>query len=125
MSTRSRADLTFVAAFLAGIVLFFLVFAAIFNGSWPLLLLFLLCYAGAGAFGVRYGGVAPAPLALALVASAVPWTLWLFPGSVLEAGVLRALLWPGLVVLMGILAWAGGAAAARAGARRAPESRAA
>ena len=104
----TRAGLTYGAAFIGGAVLFFLTFAAIFNGSWVLLLLFLLCYAEAGALAVRGGGVAPEPFALALVSPAVPWVLWLFPASIPEAGVLRALLWPGLVLLMDGLAWLGG-----------------
>lgn len=62
----------------------------------------------AGALAVRGGGVAPEPFALALVSPAVPWGLWLFPASIPEAGVLRALLWPGLVLLMGGLTWLGG-----------------
>jgi hypothetical protein len=106
-------------------VLFFLAFAAIFNGSWWLLLFFLLGYAGAGALAVWAGGVAPGPLALVLTAPAVPWVLWLFPASIPEAGFGRALLWPAMVVLMGGLGWLGGKAVAVAAARRAVMSRAA
>jgi hypothetical protein len=98
-------------------MLFFLCFAAIFNGAWPLLLLFLLCYGAAGALGVWAGRVKAAPLALTLAVPAVPWVLWLFPASIPEAGVLRALLWPGLGVGMGGLAWLGGTAVARVRAR--------
>jgi hypothetical protein len=105
-------------------VLFFLNFAAVFNGSWALLLLFLLGYAAAGALAVWAGGVAPGPVALVLIAPAVPWVLWLFPASIPEAGVLRALLWPALVVLMGGLGWLGGKVAAVAGARQDSRSRA-
>jgi hypothetical protein len=106
-------------------VLFFLNFAAIFNGSWAMLVPFLLCYAVAGAVAVWAGGVAPGPLALVLIAPAVPWVGWLFPASIPEAGVWRALLWPSLVLLMGGLGWLGGTVASVAGARRAPGSRAA
>jgi succinate dehydrogenase/fumarate reductase cytochrome b subunit len=67
MSRASRAGLTYGAAFLGGVLLFFLNFAAIFNGSWALLALFLACYAAAGAAGVRAGRVAPTPLTLALI----------------------------------------------------------
>ena len=91
-----------------GAVLFFLTFAAIFNGSWVMLLLFLLCYAAAGALAVWAGGVSPLPLALVLIAPALPWMAWLFPASIAEAGVLRALLWPRLVLLMGGVGWLGG-----------------
>jgi hypothetical protein len=125
MSTESRASLTYVAALLSGAVLFFLCFAAIFTGSWPLLCFFLLCYAAAGALGVWVGGVAPAPLALALVVSAVPWVLWLFPASAREDGVLRALMWPGLGAVMAVLAFLGARASARFAARRASDSQAA
>lgn len=38
MSTGSRASLTYGVALIGGCVLFFLCFAAIFNGSWSLLL---------------------------------------------------------------------------------------
>ena len=124
MISRTRAGLTYGAALLAGAVLFFLNFAAVFNGSWALLLLFLLGYAAAGALAVWAGGVAPGPVALVLIAPAVPWVLWLFPASIPEAGVLRALLWPALVVLMGGLGWLGGKVAAVAGARQDSRSRA-
>ena len=103
-----RAGVVHVLGFLGGAVLFFLVFAAIFNGLWPLLIVFVLCYAAAGALGVRVGGALPANMATALVIAAVPWTLWLFPASVLEAGLLRALLWPGLVAVAWGIAWLGG-----------------
>jgi hypothetical protein len=106
--SAARTGLTYGAAFVGGAVLFFLSFAAIFNGSWPLLFLFLTCYAFAGALAVRAGGVAPVTLSLVLIAPALPWVLWLFPASISEAGIWRALLWPGLVALMGCLGWLGG-----------------
>ncbi|HEX6861475.1 MAG TPA: hypothetical protein VF414_01605 [Thermoanaerobaculia bacterium] len=109
----ARPALAYGAAFLAGAVLFFLVFAAAFNGSWTLLAAFLLCYGAAGALTVRLGRVAAAPVALALVAPALPWVLWLFPASIPEAGLARALLWPGLVLVGGGLGWVGGRIAAR------------
>ena len=65
------------------------------------------------------------PLALTLAAPAVPWVLWLFPASIPEAGLLRALLWPGVGVATGGLAWLGGYAVARARARHTREHRAA
>ena len=115
MSPSLRAGLTYGTAFLGGALLFFLNFAAIFNGSWALLLVFLACYGLAGAVGVRLGGVDPLPLTLALIAPAVPWVLWLFPASIPEAGVLRALLWPALVGIMGALGWLGGRSVAVGG----------
>ena len=118
MRAGARAGLTYGAAFLGGAVLFFLAFAAIFNGSWGMLLLFLLGYAAAGALAVRVGGVAAMPVALTLIAPAAPWMAWLFPASIPEAGVLRALLWLALVGLMGGLAWLGGKAVAFARARQ-------
>ncbi|HEY9505414.1 MAG TPA: hypothetical protein VIQ27_05565 [Gemmatimonadales bacterium] len=125
LRSSARAGLTYGVAFLGGAGLFFLTFAAIFNGSWSLLLFFLLAYVGAGALAVWVGHVAPGPLALALAAPAVPWVLWLFPASIPEAGLGRALLWPGLVVLLAALGWFGGKAVAVAVARRAVGSRAA
>ena len=119
MSTGPRAGLTYAAAFVAGGVLFFLCFAAIFNGSWVMLLGILLCYVPAGAFGVRLGHAAPGSLSLVLVAPAVPWVLWLFPASLAETGLWRALLWPGLVLLMGGLGWLGATGARATPARRA------
>ena len=108
--TTARAGLTYAAAVAAGAGLFFLSFGAIFTGSWPMLGLFLLCYAALGAGAVRIGGVRPATAALLLALPAVPWVTWLFPASIPESGLLRALLWPGLVALIGGLAWAGGRA---------------
>ena len=81
---------------LTGFVFFFLIFAAIFVGSWWLLLFFLVGYAVAGASGVLAGGVTPVSMAFVLAAPTVPWVLWLFTASVPEAGLLRALLWPTL-----------------------------
>lgn len=106
-------------------MLFFLTFAAIFNGSWVLLILFLLCYAGAGALAVRAASIAPVSAAVVLTAPAAPWLLWLFRASIPEAGLARALLWPGLVVVAGCLGWLGGKAVSRAAARAGPESGAA
>ena len=111
--TTARAGLTYAAAVAAGAALFFLSFGAIFTGSWSLLGLFLLGYAAAGAGAVRIGGLPPATAALLLVLPSVPWIIWLFPASMPEAGLLRALLWPGLVALMGGMAWAGGQVARR------------
>jgi hypothetical protein len=125
MSAESRAVITYGLGLLAGTVLFFLNFAAIFVGSWALLLCFLLCYAAAGALGVRLGGVTPGAAALILAAPAVPWLLWLFPASVAEAGLPRALLWPGIAGIAGGLGWLGGRMAAALGAGKAPARRAA
>ena len=111
--TSARVALTYAAALTAGAGLFFLSFGAIFTGAWPMLLLFLLCFAVAGACAVRIGGVRPGPVALLLVVPAVPWVAWLFPASIPEAGLLRSLLWPGLMLLMGGLGWIGGRAVQR------------
>ena len=113
MPPASRAALTYCLGLLGGAVMFFLIFAAIFNGAWPLLIAFGLCYAGAGAVGVRKGGVDPIPFALVLVLPALPWILWLFPASVAEDGVLRALWWPAIVLIAWVLSWLGGRTAAR------------
>ncbi|HUR93886.1 MAG TPA: hypothetical protein VMY76_04855 [Gemmatimonadales bacterium] len=108
----ARTSVTYVLALVGGAILFFLVFAAAFNGIRSLLILFLLSYAGAGALGVRRGGATPVPLAITLVAPAIPWVTWLFPASVPESGLWRALLWPGMVAIAFGLAWAGGAMSA-------------
>jgi hypothetical protein len=108
-----RAGLTYAAVAAAGAALFFMSFGAIFTGSWIMLAFFLLGYAGAGACAVRFGAVRPGTLALLLAVPAVPWVSWLFPASIPEAGLLRALLWPALVLLMGGLGWLGGWAVLR------------
>jgi hypothetical protein len=87
-------------------------FAAVFNGIWSLLILFLLGYGVAGFLGVRKGA-SPSPLAVSLILPAVPWILWLFPASIPESGILRALWWPGLAVVAYLLAWLGGIIAER------------
>jgi hypothetical protein len=117
MLPASRAALTYCLGLIGGAALFFLVFAAIFTGAWPLLLAFGLCYAGAGAVGVRKGGVDPIPFALVLVLPTIPWILWLFPASVAEDGLLRALWWPAIALIAWALAWLGGSAAAKASSR--------
>ena len=104
----ARAVLTYVAVIAAGAGLFFLSFGAIFNGSWTLLIVFLLCYLGVGAAAVRLGGVRPKLVALLAVVPALPWVAWLFPASIPESGYLRASLWPALVLLMGGLTYMGG-----------------
>jgi hypothetical protein len=78
VSSQSRSVLTYGVTFVSGAVLFFLSFAAIFNGSWALLLLFLLCYPVAGAVAVGVGRATPVPAALVLTMPALPWILWLF-----------------------------------------------
>ena len=115
---QARVGLTYGMALLGGAVLFFLNFAAIFTGSLPLLVFFLLGYMAARALAAGVGGVAPAPLALVLAAPAIPWLVWLFPASIAEAGVVHALWWPGLVLLIGGLGWVGGKMGGAVTARR-------
>jgi hypothetical protein len=117
MLPASRAALTHCVGLIGGAGMFFLVFAAIFTGAWPLLLAFGLCYAGAGAVGVRKGGADPMVFALVLVLPAIPWMFWLFPASVAEDGLVRALWWPATVLIVWALAWLGGWAAAKASSR--------
>jgi hypothetical protein len=112
VTSSSHGSTTYVLALVGGTVLFFLIFAAVFVGAWPLLIVFLLCYAAAGAVGVSRGNVPPPSLAIALAAPSVPWVLWLFPASVAEEGLVRALPWPGFTVAIMALAWLGGAGAA-------------
>ncbi|MFL5517112.1 MAG: hypothetical protein ACJ8DJ_13195 [Gemmatimonadales bacterium] len=108
-----RAGLTYVAVAAAGAGLFFMSFGAIFTGAWTMLGFLLLGYAGVGACAVQVGAVRPGMVALLLAVPAVPWVSWLFPASIPEAGLPRALLWPALVLLMGGLGWLGGRAVIR------------
>jgi hypothetical protein len=108
-----RTGLTYAAVAAAGAGLFFMSFGAIFTGSWPMLGFLLLGYAVVGACAARFGAVRPGTVALLLAVPAVPWVSWLFPASIPEAGLLRALLWPALVLLMGGLGWLGGRAVLR------------
>ena len=93
---------------IAGVVLCFLCFAAIFVGSWLMLIFFLLLYAAAGAIAVRFGRAQPRAFALAIAAPSLLLVLWLFPASMMEAGLLRGLLWPALGLLVAALAFLGG-----------------
>ena len=115
----SRVVASHVLCILAGAALFFLVFAAVFNGLWLLLILFVLMYGLAGAGGVAFGKARPQTIALALIAPALPWLLWLFPASIPEAGLFRAMLWPASVAILFSLAWLGGWIVAGIAARRA------
>ena len=109
-----------LAGVVSGAVLFFLCFAAIFNGLLGLLIAFLLGFAVAAALLGRSFRLTPRQAASALAAPAVPWVLWLWPASIPEAGLLRASLWPALLVAVFGLAYLGAAAArhTRAGQRR-------
>ena len=122
---QARVGPTYGLALLGGAVLFFINFAAIFNGSWTFLVFFLLSYMAAGALAVGVGGAAPVPLALVLAAPAIPWVAWLFPASIAEAGVVRALWWPALLLLIAGLGWTGGKMGGAVAARRPRRSRAA
>jgi hypothetical protein len=113
VEAATRSAVTYGLALGSGAALFFLIFAAVFNGVWSLLILFLLGYAVVGFLGVRKGGASPSPLALSLILPAVPWVLWIFPASIREAGILRALWWPGFALFGYLLAWLGGIMAVR------------
>jgi len=114
---ESRQAIVLGLSVVAGAVLFFLVFAAVFNGLWPLLILFTVSYGIAAAVAVRLGRTRPLLVASALVCPAVPWLTWLFPASIPEAGLLRASLWPASVAVMFLLAWLGGTLATRFASR--------
>jgi hypothetical protein len=113
VEAATRSAVTYGVALAMGAALFFLIFAAVFNGVWSLLIVFLLGYAVAGFLGVWKGGGSPSPLAVSLILPAVPWILWLFPASISEAGFLRALWWPGLALFGYLFAWLGGIIAVR------------
>jgi hypothetical protein len=108
-----RSGIAVVASVLAGTGLFVLLFGAVFSGLWVVTAGAALLYGLAAAVAVRAGGVSAQSAAAALVAPAVPWVLWLFPASIPEAGWLRASLWPGTLLALFAIAWAGGAHAAR------------
>ena len=108
MEPATRSAVTYGLALGIGAALFFLTFAAVFNGVLWLLILFLLGYAVVGLVGVRKSGVSPSPLAVSLTLPAFVWVLWLFPASIPESGLLRALWWPGLALVAYLLAWLGG-----------------
>jgi hypothetical protein len=95
-----------------GALLFFLCFAAIFTGVWPVVLVVLAGFAFFGALGVAKSSASPAAMAVALAFPAVPWVLWLTPAAIAEAGV-RGLLWPALLVMVFLLAYLGGFLVAR------------
>jgi hypothetical protein len=103
-----KPGVTYGLALGVGAALFFLVFAAVFNGIWSLLVFFLLGYAIVGFLGVRKGRASPSSMAMSLTLPALPWVLWLFPASIPESGFLRALWWPGLALVAYLLGWLGG-----------------
>ncbi len=111
MKTKEAAALGLSVA--VGATLSFLVFAAVFNGLWPLLTLGVLSYPIAAALAVKLGNSRPVFVATALVCPTLPWLLWLFPASMAEVGILRASLWPASVGGMFLLAWLAGALIAR------------
>ena len=91
--------------------MFFLCFAAIFNGLPILLSFFVLGFGLGGVLLAQYGGLRPLHAAAALSAPAVPWVLWLWPASIPEAGWLRASLWPLMLCVVFALGYAGAALA--------------
>ena len=108
MSTSSRRLVAQTCAVVAGAVLFFLVFAAVFVGAWPLLLALAGAYAAAGAIVARASTIGPRRAASALALPGAPIVLTLLPGAVVEAGLARALLWPAMLGVAWCLAWLGG-----------------
>jgi hypothetical protein len=97
----------------AGAVLVFLAFAAVFNGVWPALIAVALSYGVAAAGAVKLGKAPPIVVAGALVCPALPGLIWLVPAAIREVGLLRSLLWPVAVAAIFLIAWFGGALAAR------------
>ncbi len=112
-----RIGLVYALGAVAGALLFFLAFAAVFNGVWTLLIAFVVSFGPVGAAGVRWGSVSPSRMSAAVMAPAAWWLSWLSPASIAEAGLLRALLWPGLAGAMFGCCWIGGRLASAAAAR--------
>ena len=117
--TGGRTGLGIFVGFLAGLLWFFLSFAALFNGVFFLLLLFLPAYALSGALLVWLFRLPPVHAAIALVGSALPWVAWLWPATISSSGWLTSLVWPAFVAVafgLGLL----GARLAAARRRRKP-----
>jgi hypothetical protein len=115
METRATATLALSVA--TGCGLFFMAFASVFNGLWALLIVCLVCYPGVAVVAVGLGRARPVPVAVALVSPTLPWLLWLLPAAIVEAGLLRAAVWPLAVGLVFVLAWLAGWIVARLRAR--------
>ena len=71
--------------------------AALFNGVFFLLLLFLPAYALSGALLAWFFRLPPVHAALSLVGSALPWVAWLWPATISSSGWLTSLVWPALI----------------------------
>lgn len=97
--TGKRTSLGIFVGFLAGLLWFFLSFAALFNGVFFLLLLLLPAYGLSGALLAWFFRLPPAHAALSLVGSALPWVAWLWPATISSSGWLRSLVWPVLVAV--------------------------
>ncbi len=95
--TGKRTSVGIFVGFLAGLLWFFLSFAALFNGVVSLLLLFLPAYALSGALLAWVFRLPPIHAALSLVGSAFPWVVWLWPATISSSGWLTSLVWPVLV----------------------------
>lgn len=117
--TGGRTGLGIFVGFLAGLLWFFLSFAALFNGVFFLLLLVLPAYALSGALLVWLFRLPPVHAAISLVGSALPWVAWLWPATISSSGWLKSLVWPVFVAAafgLGLL----GARLAAARRRRKP-----
>lgn len=95
--TGRRTSLGIFVGFLAGLLWFFLSFAALFNGVFFLLLLFLPAYALSGALLVWLFRLPPVHAAVSLVGAALPWVAWLWPATISSSGWMKSLVWPVLV----------------------------
>ena len=92
--TGRRTSVGIFVGFLAGLLWFFLSFAALFNGVFFLLLLFLPAYALSGALLAWVFRLPPIHAALSLVGSALPWVAWLWPATISSSGWFTSLGWP-------------------------------
>lgn len=95
--TGGRTGFGIFVGFLAGLLWFFLCFAALFNGVFFLLLLFLPAYALSGALLVWLFRLPLVHAAFSLVGSALPWAAWLWPATISSSGWLKSLVWPALI----------------------------
>lgn len=89
-----RTSVGIFVGFLAGLLWFFLSFAALFNGVFFLLLLFLPAYALSGALLVWFFRLPPVHAGFCLVGSALPWVAWLWPATISSSGWMKSLVWP-------------------------------
>jgi hypothetical protein len=113
MTLENRRFIAWMAGIFGGGLLFYFAFAAIFNGVWPLMVVFVMCFAPAGALGVAFGGMTPKAMGMALALPLLPWIGFLLPATMRSSGVWKGLFWIALVGVIYGLGWLGGVLVAK------------